>query len=716
MSRRTACNALAHAMRNGNDAHRCFAVEALGEIGCAGALDDVIACLRDEDPDVRTSAAQALGRLGNARAGTALLETLIDDPDGEVKAKAIEALGAIGYSDAIPVLRQLVTGRAEDRVTWDEDAYYSEGWDDWLDVQVEAITALGKLMAETAAHEIATAMLDEAAQDLEAVGTNALGRIGGQGIEMLKSFIAAGRPVLQRAAVRALAEAAASGATDSLLAALEDSEAGVRQAALKALAEIAPDHPHLVEMRDIGPDENRAYLIAKLPGATADQLATWFAEGSSIVRAAALERLAEDRSIRIDKELRHALIDACFASEDVVAAAAVNLLGLRFSGATVGLLSAVLQDAARPGAVKQAAVDALAAVGTESALEPLILAAGSDRRDLRFGAIRGMSALAKSGQAGPRPLQALHQAFHGDLLDIAELERPDEAPESDIDATGDSDTGGGDLEIGTPTSTLDAILNPEVDSDDGRSESEHEIELSDEDLDYLALARSGLGGRGRVVLEPNVAPAEDVRQLAARMLGDFSDRETINHLSNALDSTEPGLCLAAIESLLEIGHRGTRLPATTGVALAALFGHTDILIRYASMRCLRFCRGKKACDASKGSLDSNDPYMRVEALRSFAELGGEIRRIRDALGDEEPTVRSAAARALANRNDRNVVDDLFAFALDRDNAREAAALLASQHRVAATRRFAAVLMDADRRRLWRAAIEALETLHASTHT
>lgn len=87
---------------------RLHAVEALGRMRSADAVDDLLAVLtRDHDVAVRADAARALGEIGDPRAFDALLESL---PDPDVRPKAIEALGKIGDRRAVPVLIEIVTG------------------------------------------------------------------------------------------------------------------------------------------------------------------------------------------------------------------------------------------------------------------------------------------------------------------------------------------------------------------------------------------------------------------------------------------------------------------------------------------------------------------------------------------------------------------------------------------------------------------------------
>ncbi|CAF4757021.1 unnamed protein product, partial [Rotaria socialis] len=95
--------ALVTALKNADDNVRRTAVEALGRIGETGATDDVIApliaALGDEKVSVRVSACEALGQIGEKAATDdfiAALLTALWDKEMYVRAKACEALGRLG--------------------------------------------------------------------------------------------------------------------------------------------------------------------------------------------------------------------------------------------------------------------------------------------------------------------------------------------------------------------------------------------------------------------------------------------------------------------------------------------------------------------------------------------------------------------------------------------------------------------------------------------
>src|SRR5262249_49183310 len=68
-----------------------------------GAVDGLVALLKDSDAGVRRQAAAALGEIGNARAVTGLTEAL-KDSDADVRQHALSALGEIGDARAVSAI------------------------------------------------------------------------------------------------------------------------------------------------------------------------------------------------------------------------------------------------------------------------------------------------------------------------------------------------------------------------------------------------------------------------------------------------------------------------------------------------------------------------------------------------------------------------------------------------------------------------------------
>ncbi len=82
---------------------RMAAANAIGELGKADVLPQLLETLDDPDPRVRARAARAAGRIEDARACDALIERL-KDPKAQVRQEAAESLGAISNRQALNAL------------------------------------------------------------------------------------------------------------------------------------------------------------------------------------------------------------------------------------------------------------------------------------------------------------------------------------------------------------------------------------------------------------------------------------------------------------------------------------------------------------------------------------------------------------------------------------------------------------------------------------
>ena len=171
---------------------RCAAARALAVQGGqrADVGEALLGALTDPDPDVRTDAMEALSGRAEPEHMEKLLESLSGDPVREVKVAAIAALTRLGRNaravGAVELLRALVLSRAEDRVAWEDEG---SDWEDWLDIQVAAITALGSMGASEAIEDLIAARDDELAQSLDIPVFEALARMGPEGVAHLLAII-----------------------------------------------------------------------------------------------------------------------------------------------------------------------------------------------------------------------------------------------------------------------------------------------------------------------------------------------------------------------------------------------------------------------------------------------------------------------------------------------------------------------------------------------
>ncbi|MGE5175663.1 MAG: HEAT repeat domain-containing protein [Hyphomicrobiales bacterium] len=102
---------LIRALREGTPKARFWAARILGEIRDPRATRSLGDALLDEEADVRSSAAWAIGAIGEA--GTApLIAPLLADPVWYVRAHAAEALGRVGDRGSAPALGEALRDRS----------------------------------------------------------------------------------------------------------------------------------------------------------------------------------------------------------------------------------------------------------------------------------------------------------------------------------------------------------------------------------------------------------------------------------------------------------------------------------------------------------------------------------------------------------------------------------------------------------------------------
>ncbi len=658
---RAVIEAMCRLLGDEDELRRCWAAQALGRIGASEAARALVAALEDEDEDVRSDAAEALAALAGPELGATLQESLVRDPCGAVKLAAIDGLARLRHAPAIPLLRALLRNR-DAGVVWDEEGFVNEGWDDWLDVQARAIGALAEMGAEEAAADILAAMRDEEGQDLSEPGTRALARLGGPGLAALAELARDPDPRRRRRVMRAIAGADHEDARRLLLEGLRDRDPEVRLVALTALAEKDPQHPSLAGLfRDPAP-EVRAEAVRRCGRFHGEHLDALFDDRSSEVQAAALEALLAAPRLTVPRLVRRLRVKLR-GPDGPVAAKAAELLAVRAPDIAREDLAEQLADTDRPEPLRCAAIECLARLDPPPA--PLLARYLRDpRRPVRITALSLLTGLAGREQS---PVAGEARALLIGALGRGRGPEEEAPPQPEAEAEADGEGGpegerSEGTETGTPTaeepvsetpttetkgdypvSTLEAILGepPPVIEQEARES----VELTEEDLEFLALANRRPRKR-RVAPEPEIAAEEEVPRLVARLLGDLSGDEVAVALASVLADPDRELAAAAADSLTRIAAREGRLPAEVGEALRAACAATDRDTRLAAVRALGDAGDIAAGEALRAALEDADPFVRAEALRSLGRRGEASRTCTAALTDPEPNVRLAAAEAL----------------------------------------------------------------------
>jgi HEAT repeat protein len=724
---------LSDILLNGVDIHRCAAATALGRLGVPDAVEPLIDALRDEDEDVRTDAATALAGLRDGRAAVSLLENLIEDPCGDVKTAALETLSRMRSPDLIPWLRRIVRGRDEE-IAWDDDALDAGGWDDWVDLQVKAIEALGELAIEDAVGDIVAAMGDEMGQDLTDVGLRALVRLGDSGIDAAIEMLDTPDARLRRRVVVCFAGVDSPAAEAAVVGALSDSSIDVRIEAVQALASRDPSRPALLALFDDPSPAMRAAVVRHCGPAASDRLLTALADESQEVRRAVLDLIAREPSL-LPAETVVPLATAMLGGEApksaATAAAAIAALGGEAAAET---LSAQALDPSRPAMVRLAALAGLIQLGDKTVFDVLAASASDGDRQVRLQALAGLAGLAAA--PAPWPNDAADT-----LLGVLATEIVDEAPSAEMSSVEPSDADaqepvpaseapvdpGAEAEIAAPppVSTLEAILGADSLELKVLKDGGEKVELSPKDLEFLGLTERKLKKRKLSPISTVAAPV-DSRRFAAQVLGDVGRVEVAAALFSKIGDDDSELAINALVSLVRLAEVLGTLPDSVTTGLVAILETRDANRRLLALRALAHAGGDCAVEALIAALSDGDSFLRLEAVRALARAGRVDReRMGDMLADGDASVRLAAAEALADsegmagsdgladKGDPSTVDRLtdFSFAFEGYHHRETARLLRRVDPAAASRRYLKVLGEEDRRREWQVAIAALGELN-----
>jgi len=732
------CQSLCDLLSNGLDIHRTIAAQALGHMGYNEAVPELVAALLDEDGDVRTDAAAALSELGDPRAAEQLMENLLGDPCPEVKLAAIDALTNFKHQEVVPWLRRMLKGRDEE-IVWDEEEFYETGWDDWVDIQVKAISALAKFGDKGAVADIVEAMEGENAHDITEVVFSALGELGEPGTEALARYVSDKDERKRRRVVSVLGSLGGTIASKAIAKALQDKVADVRMAAGRALADKDPQDKRL-EMLLVDKDaEVRAAFVPICGNQHPARLSALLFEQSPIVQTAVLRELRNNPGIADEMGLRGRLLEIFEGAENAPAALVAQVIVAVAGDEFEGEILERLNDPLCPSDVRLGVIKALSMLDTEPSLETLKSLLSDDHRQIRLDAMAAISARASGAGTWPNPAgEILLAALRGEVVPEPEDEEAEEiekAEESDP-ATGEhADTAGAESEVtesidaaqpmlseemaegadgedAFPSSTMAALLGAESPSVDAVLSGEDKVELTDTDLEFLELTHRSPKKRKITPPEAIVAPHQDVRRFAARILGDFARNDVAVGLAQAMNETDKELTVSAADSLAHVGAELGEYPYEVVEVLIEKIDSTDGDIRFGVTRALAQAGTEGAAKLLKKCLKDRSSFVRTEAIRGLALCGKADAAVEACLSDEIPAVRLAAAQAVSPGADADLIRRLvnFAFEFEGYHGRDVARLLLTNNVALARSLFLDVLKDTERKRVWKVAIEALEEL------
>jgi HEAT repeat protein len=277
---------VARATSEEDPAVRRIAMEILAESGTADDMPTLLRGLRDPDQVVRSTALRGVARSREPSAAVEVLP-LLADPEGAVRSLAVDALVACsGPEEAAGPLRSLLD---------DEDP----------GVRARAAAVLLPTGLAEEAGEVLDAMAGSPRPEWRAEAISVLARAG-QGREIVAAGVVDRDPAVRRVAVSALGRFGPATSLDDLIPLLGDEDAGVREEAVSAIAEVGqPAADRLVEaLADPRLEAGAILTLGRLPGANPDVLHT-YAVGQ-VDRAVHYATLL--RELRVDGDERVALL------------------------------------------------------------------------------------------------------------------------------------------------------------------------------------------------------------------------------------------------------------------------------------------------------------------------------------------------------------------------------------------------------------------------
>ncbi|MEM9631152.1 MAG: HEAT repeat domain-containing protein [Pseudomonadota bacterium] len=704
--------------RTGTPSEQCLAIETAGVWKLSSAREVLLEATRNDDPDVRVDALQTLVALKEKGLGKDFLWSLENDPIGDSKVAAIRGLQSEDRDFVAPLLRKLVIDRCEDDVAWEDE---SADWDDWLDIQKEAIRAVGRLGIEEAVEDLISAATDEFGQDL---WNEVLEAFAGLGRPGLLALIDAGQSQSERQRARAARALGASNdplVIKALDALSQDTSAEVRLAALETLLERNAPIFDTRLIKDVSA-QIRVFVAFKSPTvATDDLIDLAIADEDKSVKLAAIKRLTgrHPANAQVARLLDHAKAKLRSEPEDYISAL-VEVLGRSGTDEAFELLLEIKTRNPKPE-IQRAVHTALANFERPQSVESLTDGVTSKSQMVRLSALASLACLSgKEGAVADNAAAVLLLAAHGELASEEEEAREkekekDQEPEKQFGARARDDEGGSknrivlDREgnIIPQESTEDPVklsdyrkpdeevAIEETDSDhpeasdatdpvetlqeqtaevvdfpqntlaailqgdaEQASFEEEKIDLSDEDLKFLELAQSTLQKKR---VRPDVAPstAADIRRIAVRLIGEQQQPVFTQALLTCCSASDNELRASALTSLLRRAERGITPSDLTWKKLLSLPPDNHPPARMTFLELLAFAPRDTAWQRLDTALSGGNDADKIAALKACARLGITPDQLGDLLNSENRSTRQAALKFACEFEDSRCAPDLI---------------------------------------------------------
>ncbi len=722
---------LSSILSDGIDIHRCVAATAIAKLNQPKTFEALEKCLIDEDEDVRSDVVDALVMIEDPNSAKAVMENFLGDPCPEVKLAAIDLLAAVNHQPIIPYLLKLVTGTSED-INWDDSSYYATGWDDMLEIQVSAINALAKMKVVEAVPEIIKALNDEFGQNISHIAIPALGQLGGEGLDALEGLYKQGDAQLRRRICQNLSIGSGNDATEKLNAflarCLKDKDGSVRYVALEKVIEANIDDNRIVAFYDDNDADIRQLVVetigAKVPAKINDMLS----DPSPMVRQAAFRAISAAPE-KFEKEGFSEVVRQAIVGVPEVAGDASIAWAALIGEPSAESLGSALQNPNQPLGFRMGLIEALTLLD-DAGFPYLAEAAGDENRQVRVSALTALAEIAKETSWPNNASETLLAALSGDLVEEPEedeteneegetetseqeesevAQQPSQADQTELSKEAEQDEPAIEK---VAVSTLEQMMSQGVQTEvaPDAQEDEEKVDLSNEDERFIEISKMRAMKKGKVSLDVKVAPHQDVRQFAARLLGDFDEKGLTEKLIEAIENGNDELKQSGLDSLSIIGEARGKLKKRLFKAIALETEHPDRGIRMAATRCLGFISGDDVIERLNTMCGDKDVHVRLEAYRALGLKKDQAATMLDALKDEYSGVRSVGLKALAAK--RLEMDALVevTFKYDGMHRNDVVELLKQWNAQEAAEKYLAILQTESRKRDWLVAIQAIGDL------
>jgi len=649
---------------SGDEVDKCNAGRALGSIGATEAIDDLVSLLRDDDIDVCIDAAEALGKLNAVRVLPQLIDSLKNDPDGELKTAIVRALGEISDPASIPVLLEIAEHHPVDMIVDD-----NEEWDDWWDMQQQAIIALGKMKAQQAMPLLQNLLADEEIQDIEHEILRALVNMGVNGEQVAIDQLNTGSALSRRRAVYGLSFSTTAKSLKAIASALADASNEVRLAALTALTDrkatimiptielLKRDPSEKVRQASILACNNLSRIVEAETGEAADVRLVvnndLLKDPDVDVRSTYLQSLQQD-NLRLDEaSLNHQITTALNDRDDEVVNAAIPLfLKLADSDKSESILIELMQKPKLSAVILSTCIQTLAKLQHWNVRVSRVMTRMINHQDsaIRMASLRGLMMMEENLDVLKRdeiqastPIDIINEAVNGRValeIEVASAIKKEDHDQDEIEIEDDLETdSAGAAEPVVAMSTLESILqdNERVEASLEELNRPQEMEADPALDEYRELVQHNIvRGEWLFQQKQEVTVARDVRHMAAKVLSrlpahlsEEKSTRIINSLLSAINSDDQQLGIYAVDSITQIA---TSNPPIAGIencfgGLVTQFHSEQWDMKLACIKALAAIRNQAAIPVLMAALDHSRAAIRIQAIRSITELqlnGNEI--------------------------------------------------------------------------------------------